>query len=175
MAERSRIGAFVYGVGFLARVFYVVQFYVVQTLRVFYVLQPQRMPENATTEKFRELLNDFKRPILEQDGGGDAEQSLEHIDEVLKSLDRLHTILADAINAGGNITPSDDIERKAVISVFEKEGILPALREDPSLKEELIRILNLYLKTYPYTISTTHMKQLSANKVESSPEIPILD
>jgi hypothetical protein len=133
------------------------------------------MPENATTDKFRELLNDFKRPILEQDGGGDAEQSLEHIDQVLKSLDRLHAILADAINAGGNMPPSDDMERRAVCAVFEKEGVLPALRADPSLKEELLRILNLYLKTYPYTISTTHMKQLAANKVDSSPEIPILD
>jgi hypothetical protein len=133
------------------------------------------MPENAITDKFRELLNEFKRPILEQDGGGDAEQSLEHIDDALKSLDRLHAILADAINAGGNISPSSDMERKAVIAVFEKEGILPALREDPSLKEEMLRILNLYLKTYPYTISTTHINQLAANKVESSPEIPILD
>ena len=133
------------------------------------------MPENTITDKFRKLLNDFKRPILEQDGGGDAEQSLEHIDDALKSLDRLHAILSEAINAGGNVTPSNDIEKRAVWAVFEKEGIFPALREDPSLKEELLRILNLYLKTYPYTISTTHINQLAANKVESSPEIPILD
>jgi hypothetical protein len=132
------------------------------------------MTENAITDKFRELLNDFKRPILEQDGGGDAEQSLEHIDDALKSLDRLHAILSEAINAGGNVT-SDDMEKRVVCAVFEKEGILPALRENPSLKEELLRILNLYLKTYPYTISTTHINQLNANKVESSPKIPILD
>jgi hypothetical protein len=137
------------------------------------------MGENKIAEKFADLLNEFKRPMLQQEGGSDSEQSLERIDEVLKSFDRLYFILSDAINANGNINSvannADALERRSIWAVFEKEGIFPALRADPDMKEDLLRILKLHLKTYPYTLREVHIKQLAANKTPSSPEIPALD
>jgi hypothetical protein len=137
------------------------------------------MAETKVLRKFADLLNDFKRPILQQDGGGDSEQSLEHIDKILASLDRLYFILSDAINANGNISNvannADALERRSVCAVFEKEGIFSDLRADPDMKEDLLRILKLHLKTYPYTLREVHIKQLAANKIPSSPEIPPLD
>jgi len=137
------------------------------------------MGENKVLHKFADLINEFKRPILQQDGGGDSEQSLEHIDEILASLDRLYFILSDAINASGNIDTiannADGLERRSVCAVFEKEGIFPALRANPDMKEDLLRILKLHVKTYPFTVSEVHIKQLAANNTPSSPDIPPLD
>lgn len=128
------------------------------------------MEKDAIVSKFRSLLNDFKGPYLLKLEEEPLEvsaniQDMKQVDRMLYEFDTLYKILKAHI-----LEPSkqaEDISTKAILSVFEKGGILSALRAAPSLKEDLIYYLNLDLKVYPFTRSVKHLKTLEENNVES--------
>lgn len=124
--------------------------------------------------RFRTLLNDFKRPYLQQTdaptkGKGDADQTLRALDDVFENIHRLFLLLKSVIEEGGHIPPSHeaDPEKGAILAVFEKQGILPAIRSQPELKEPMIRYLILDLETYPYTLNPKHISVLAKHDIES--------
>jgi hypothetical protein len=132
--------------------------------------QVKRMGKD-TVSTFRELLNDFKEPYLSKleeeplQGEGTDIQSMGQIDQMLKEFDILYRILKRAIL--NPATPVEDVTAKSVLSVFEKGGVLAAVRGDPSLKEDLLYALDLDLRTYPFTRSLRHINELEHNNVTS--------
>lgn len=116
---------------------------------------------------FRKTINEFKRPMLTEHygGGNESEEKTQlggdvntqdvelGMNEVKGELHKLYMILTDAIQANGNIPQSEDMTKNVIYRVFEKNGIFPALRANPKLKETLLHFLKLDLLVYPYTLS----------------------
>ncbi len=120
-------------------------------------------------DHFRRILNDFKRPYLvrlEQKGSSDKEpiQGTDRLERVLEFIDNLHDIVKGLIT-GTQLASTEDVQ--AITRVFEQEKILEAIRTNPSLKTVLLHYLTLDLKTYPFTYTTGHIKQLEKNNVAS--------
>jgi hypothetical protein len=125
---------------------------------------------NPLLTKFRGLLSEFKRPYIEKTNaaGPGEHQDLAHLDKVFQNIDQLYFLLKPIVDAGGVVPQgAEKGPASAVIAVFEREGIFPSLRADPSLKEDMQRLLTLDLHTYPYTISTRHINALASGAVES--------
>jgi len=126
----------------------------------------------------RSLINMFKQPYLlgVTEGGiekapqlkkTDPEiQDMGNYDDAHENIDKLHRIISDTITAGGRPPPTNDLNTKSVNSVFEKKGIWPALRADPSLKDAMRFYANLDLRTYPDTLSMRHIDQQNARHVK---------
>ncbi len=118
--------------------------------------------------RFRTLLNEFKTPYirqLEASGGTEEErQDLNKINTILSQLDKLFDILKSAIEGAES---SNDLER-AICAVFERNNVnLRELKSDPALKDELLRVLVLDLKTYPLTINRNLITTFQAKHVPS--------
>lgn len=120
--------------------------------------------------KFRSLLNQFKRPYIDStDSPTKDKQSLDTLDGVFDMMQTLHNIIYPVISDNGNIPESikSDMKRMTIISVFDREGILSALRSNAELKAPLLRYLKLDLLVYPYTLNTGHIDMLANNHIES--------
>jgi hypothetical protein len=126
-------------------------------------------------QKFRRILNDFKRPYIEkteeftENGGipGEERQNVGALEDIFKNIEMLYYILEPILRNGGKIDGIKDIHVRSVLQPFEVSGIFPALRADPSLKEGLLRCIQLDLRMYPYTLNTKHVKELALKGVES--------
>lgn len=116
---------------------------------------------------FRKLLNQFKQPYLSRTNAEDGNQDVSMVDEVEKNIQHLYFILKPVIASGGVANETQDITKKGVISVFEKAGILPALRQDPTLKGDLLNALETDLYMYPLTLNTALIDKFGETRVES--------
>jgi hypothetical protein len=121
----------------------------------------------------RDTINKFKAPYLSEHlGGGQVggKHSIQDVEEEMKDvrdhIDNLYQIITEVIRANGVIPSTDDITKKAVYSVFEKNGVFPALRADPSLKDKMLYYANLDMRTYPYTLNTGHITILAEKGVK---------
>ncbi len=112
-------------------------------------------------QKFRTLINEFKSAILdwleESEGDTDATQDVSRISVSIDNEHQLYKILKAALDAGG-VNKREDIPAKSVCSVFEKEGILPAYRSDPAIRDSLNHYLELDLLVYPLTRKPKHIE-----------------
>ena len=125
---------------------------------------------NQVLSKFRTLLNQFKRPYIESTDSPDNEdQTLDTLNGVFDTLQSLYNIIFPVLNSQGNVpdTIRSDIPKMTIISVFERDGILDALRQNGDLKAPLLRYLKLDLLVYPYTLNTGHIDMLSRKQIES--------
>ena len=108
--------------------------------------------EHPAIEKMCDLFDEFKRPYLLHVGKPtNADENIQNTDEIDKCeqyIDELYHIIAAAINSGGN---DPTIKQRPVTNVFERAGIFAALRDDPSLKDSMLRYAKLHLRTYPYS------------------------
>jgi len=121
----------------------------------------------------RDTINKFKTPYLSEHlGGGQrgGDHSIQDVEEEMKDvrhhIDNLYQILAEVIRANGVVPPTTDMTKKAVYSVFEKNGVFPALRADPSLKDKMLYYANLDMRTYPYTLNTGHITILAEKGIK---------
>lgn len=148
-------------------------------------------PLHPVITSMRKLINKFKIPYMNEHSGGgkndnDNEDSSDsenentdnnkqnvkkEISDVNKHLNDLYMILVEVIKANGVIPKTDDLNKKAVYSVFEKAGVFPGLREDPSLKESMLYYATLDLRTYPYTVSIGHIDILNNKGVKPIPVV----
>lgn len=129
-------------------------------------------------QSLRRLINMFKQPYLlgVTEGGiekapelkkTDPEiQDMDNYDEGHENIDKLFRIISDTIAAGGTPPPTNDLNAKSVNSVFEKKGIWPALRADPSLKDSMTYFAVLDLRTYPDTLSPEHIDEQNTAHVK---------
>jgi hypothetical protein len=123
--------------------------------------------ENQVVSKFRKLLNQFKRPYIEMTNAPaaspDTTQDLDKLNDVFQNIHNLYALLKPIIASGGQVPESVrvDSDTMAIVSVFEKEGVLPALRAAPTLKDAMLRYLTLDLVTYPYTLNEDHITTLA--------------
>ena len=120
--------------------------------------------ENDAITKMRELFNQFKAPYFAEQDSSNADQSLTVVDSTGNIFSELYQIVSEVINNGGVIPKTNDINKRAIYTVFEKGGIFPALRADPSLQEEMLRYAQLDLKTYPFSYKK-HIAVLNTNKI----------
>lgn len=126
-------------------------------------------------QKFRRILNEFKRPYIEkteefaENGGmsGEGRQDVGVLEEIFKNIETLYYVLEPILRNGGKTEGIQDIHIRSILQPFEVKGIFPALRADPTLKEELLRCIHLELRMYPYTLNTKHVRELAENQVES--------
>jgi hypothetical protein len=135
---------------------------------------------DQTIQTFRELLNSFKRPFIENleeykprtksdDDDPLTEDELqqnERILEVLSKLDLLYLILYAAIQNLG-VNTRKDIESVSVCKLFEKNGIFEKLRREPSLKDKMLHYLQLDLKVYPFTLNTKLINSFTKHGIET--------
>lgn len=146
-------------------------------------------PLHPVITSMRKLINKFKIPYMNEHSGGgknDNDESSDsenentdnnkqnvkkEISDVNKHLNDLYMILVEVIKANGVIPKTDDLNKKAVYSVFEKAGVFPGLREDPSLKESMLYYATLDLRTYPYTVSIGHIDILNNKGVKPIPVV----
>ena len=129
------------------------------------------MNRDDIINNMRKTCEQFKRPYLigptEERNNSEKTnpniQDMNVLDRGEKEIHNLYNILKEVIRNKGVIPPAADMNKKAVLLVFEKRGILPALRNDPSLKEPLDYYAKLDLYDYPYTISPIHIEELARN------------
>ena len=122
----------------------------------------------------RKTCEEFKRPYLigptEKKYNSNKTdpniQDMSVLDRGEKEIQNLYNILSEVFDNKGVIPPTADINKKAVLLVFEKRGILPALRNDPSLKDDLKYYAKLDLYDYPYTISPIYVLEVARNDSE---------
>jgi len=131
--------------------------------------------------KFRNLLNQFKRPYIEMTNAPaaappDATQDVGKLNDIFENIHNLYMLLKPIIDAGGLVPEpiKSDVDKMMIVSVFEKEGVLPALRAEPPLKDAMLRYLTLDLETYPYTLNPGHISVLAKEEIESH-QIDVVD
>jgi len=129
-------------------------------------------------KSLRNLMNMFKQPYLlgVTEGGIDSVSQIKKTDPEIQDMDnyseghenigKLYTIISETIAAGGTPRPTNDLNAKSVNAIFEKKGVWPALRADPSLKDNMAYYAKLDLRTYPDTLSMAHINELHNVKVE---------
>jgi hypothetical protein len=126
-----------------------------------------------TVSKFENIIGALKAPILDSTDKTMANNnSGQDVETVLGAvggrMDEIHKALTNAINntqvAGGEAGPS-------INNLLEQNGILPALRADPSLKESLIAAANRHLKEYPYSRNVNHANNLKNTATPSNTNI----
>lgn len=126
--------------------------------------------------RFRALINDFKLPYirrLEMKGSDEEDtQDLEKVNKIVGQLDKLYSIIKEAILNGGKNQNPDEIAR-AVCAVFERNGNFNDLRQSPELKDEFLRVLRLDLKTYPLTVNRQLIDTFEKKHVPSYQAQPI--
>lgn len=120
--------------------------------------------------EFRSLINEFKTPFLSalEERAIKKEEDIQDVDQingVLEQLDKLYTTIKKIIIGKGisNASPEENL----ILSIFEKKGLVDALKSDSSLKQDFMYYLNLDLRTYPFTRSTGHLRKLETNNIES--------
>ena len=148
-------------------------------------------PLHPVITTMRKLINKFKIPYMnEHSGGGNNDNNNDEssdsenentdnnkqnvkkeISDVNHHLNDLYMILVEVIKANGVLPKTDDLNKKAVYSVFEKAGVFRGLREDPSLKESMLYYATLDLRTYPYTVSIGHIDILNNKGVKPIPVV----
>jgi len=122
----------------------------------------------------RDTINKFKAPYLSEHLGGGGQiggkHSIQDVEEEMNDvrhhIDNLYQIITEVIRANGVVPSTDDITKKAVYSVFEKNGVFPALRADPSLKDKMLYYANLDMRIYPYTLNSHHITILAEKGVK---------
>ena len=115
----------------------------------------------------RELFNEFKAPYFAEQDYSNADQSVTVVDSTANIFSELYQIVSKVINNGGVIPKTSDMNERAIHTVFERGGVFPALRADPSLKEEMLRYAQLDLKTYPFSYKK-HIAVLNTNKIPAT-------
>lgn len=142
-------------------------------------------PQDPTIQKMRSIFNQFKQPYLNEHSGGgrdieeDDSNNTDNIKQdvelgmtnVRNHIEELYDIVMGVIKNNGVIPLTYDDKKRAVCSVFEKKGIFPALRANPSLKDELSYYTTLDLRIYPYTVSSKHIDLLDKKGVKPIPVI----
>lgn len=136
-------------------------------------------------KSLRRLINMFKQPYLlgVTEGGIESVSQIKKTDPEIQDMDnytdahenigKLYTIIAETIAAGGAPRPTDDLNAKSVNAVFEKKGVWPALRTDPSLKDDMAYYAKLDLRTFPDTLSMSHIdEQQTANVTPAVNALP---
>ena len=133
-------------------------------------------------QKFRDVLNEFKRPYIESleeyqpIGPPDEDAPLtteelqqnDRIQDVLGRLDMLYTIIEAIIKADGNAPVAGaDLDARAVWSALDKRAGLGALRATPALKEEFLDALHTDIKLYPFTLNKKLIDTFEKQKVET--------
>ena len=130
----------------------------------------QQGGEEIVLSKFRTLLNRFKRPYIEvTDSPESDKQTVDALDGVFDMMQTLYNIIHPILTSQGNVPEAirSDPQKMPIISVFDNEGVLAALRENIALKEPLLRYLKLDLLVYPYTLNPSHIDMLARNHIES--------
>ena len=131
------------------------------------------MDEATVVANLRDTINKFKTPYLSEHlGGGQrgGDHSIQDVEEEMKDvrhhIDNLYQIITEVIRANGVVPNTNDMTKKGVYSVFEKNGIFPALRANPELKDKLLYYAKLDLRTYPYTLNSHHITILAEKGVK---------
>jgi hypothetical protein len=121
---------------------------------------------------FEKFISDMKKIYLNQTDNisitkaSDTDQdSINVLHNLDAHIDNLYTIIFNLLHSipASNEDSKDDM--KSVSKILEQNSILSKTKSNPSLKNELIAILNRDLKEYPYTPSEKHTKILGINKV----------
>jgi len=139
-------------------------------------------PHDPTIQTMRSIFNKFKKPYLNEHLGGgytnntnntnNTKQDVElGMTNVKNHIEELYNIVMGVIKNNGVVPPNYDDKKRAVCSVFEKKGVFPALRANPSLKDSLSYYATLDLRTYPYTVSSQHIDILNKKGVKPIPVI----
>lgn len=157
-------------------------------------------PHDPTIQTMRSIFNQFKKPYLNEHLGGgytnntndsnntnnsnntndtnnsnntnNSKQDVElGMTNVKNHIEELYNIVMGVIKNNGVVPPNYDDKKRAVCSVFEKKGVFPALRANPSLKDSLSYYATLDLRTYPYTVSSQHIDILNKKGVKPIPVI----
>lgn len=126
--------------------------------------------EDAVVNNFRRTINEFKAPLLSKlEEGGEDKQNVERVNDTLKTLDTLYSVVKRELEAGETAQKGggETLDEKAALSVFEKRGLFQAARTNPSVREKLLHALEVDLKMYPFTRSIEHIQNLEGQKVES--------
>jgi hypothetical protein len=131
-------------------------------------MSDQPILDDPVIIKVRDIFNQFKQPYLlgPTEGGGEASntnpeiQDMSNFEEGHKHLRELYMIFVEVVHNGGVLPSNADTMKRAVNSVFENQGIYPALRNNPELKEPLLYHAHTDLITFPDTISRKHINKL---------------
>ena len=122
--------------------------------------------EESVVKTLRETINKFKAPYLTEHYGGEETtvNSIQNVQggmqNVRNNMHSLYLIIMKVIKAHGYVPETNDLTEKSIYSVFEKNGVFPAVRADSSLSEGLSRVLYQDLIVYPYTGNNEHIDKL---------------
>lgn len=99
------------------------------------------------------------------DDEGDNAQDLGKLAEMEDIFGVFHKEIGGMIKRVANKEPAvqaggDTLDKHSLYMIFEKQGVFSALEKDPSLKEDLLQILNLLMIEYPFTRSISHLRKV---------------
>jgi hypothetical protein len=134
--------------------------------RLLFFIQ-EKMEGTTKVDEFRAILNEFKRPFIERlTESSSAGQDVAKLNVVLAQLGKLYLFMKAVIDGDG-VMPPGDTANGPIYKVFDTNGIIQAIKENPSLKDSFLRYLNLDLRVYPYTLSPKHISSLLNKRTQS--------
>ena len=134
------------------------------------------MGDEEVVQKFEETLNQLKEPYLNatepdptvKDSDPNAGQDMSVLTHMEKQLDDLHGGVKELIDNNGVVQAGGGLDKHSLYQLFERKGIFTALKNNPQLKDVLLRSLHLILKEYPFTRSIKHI-----HKIQGTPSYQI--
>lgn len=129
------------------------------------------MEHEQVVNEFRDIVGELKNGVLsglEQESGGGQENSetqdiAAKLSDVENKLGQIHKTTLGFIHesttpvaVGGGST----LDTRSLYALFERKGIFSYLKQNPAIKEDLIRVLNILLIEYPFTRSVKHIELL---------------
>ena len=142
-------------------------------------MTPEDVEEGVTTI-LRKLRNPYYKSLSIRVGDGDSSpdsdiQDLGNLEKLEAAFSQLNDEIVAMVNTvvegqGQSLKKGpESLDRQALMALFDRQGILGALKRDPSLKEVILRITHQLLKEYPFMPNPNHGKRLK--ETESFPEI----
>ena len=124
--------------------------------------------ENAISE-FRSLINDYKRPYIENTLESDEySQDTSKLNDILSKFDELYTVLFYEIVPGRDYQGSkiDANTRGLIVRSFMVRGGLDYMKDHPESRQLFKHYLDLDLKRFPFTLKLKHIDTFVNDNIE---------
>lgn len=126
-----------------------------------------RMEQEKVIKDFEQIVGELKNGVLsglEEDSGGPEENSATQdvagkLSDVEDKLGQIHKSTLGFIHESTQPV-GGTLDTRSLYALFERKGIFSYLKQNPGIKEDLIRILNILLIEYPFTRSVKHVENL---------------
>jgi len=125
------------------------------------------MEHEKVIKDFEDIVGELKNGVLsglEEDSDGTQENSATQdvagkLSDVEDKLGQIHKSTLGFLHESTQPV-GGTLDTRSLYALFERKGIFSYVKQNPGIKDELIRILNILLIEYPFTRSVKHVEKL---------------